>query len=77
MGLAELMKELRLLKGQGVCRYLLSWLLVFLHVCTKSKMFALLFVAWVWVREGSAQGSTASKLPPELIYALVQLLRAW
>jgi hypothetical protein len=74
MGLADLMKELRLLKGQGVCRYLMSWLLVFVHVCSQSKMFLLLVLLSIGATEGTVVKNAASKFVPVVVHFLVQFL---
>ena len=43
MGVADLMKELRLLKGQEGYRYCMAWLVVLTHLLTR-PMLALLFL---------------------------------
>lgn len=50
MHLAQLLKELRLLKGQAGYRYCLAWLTVLIHVGAKPA--GALFVAWLAINSG-------------------------
>ena len=50
MHLVQLLKELRLLKGQAGYRYCLAWLAVLIHVGAKPA--GALFVAWLAISSG-------------------------
>jgi hypothetical protein len=45
MGLGDLLKELRLMKGQHGYRYCLAWLVVAVHTCARPSLIA--FGIWV------------------------------
>ncbi len=50
MHLAELLKELRLMKGQAGYRYCLAWLTVLIHIGARPA--ATVFLAWLAVGSG-------------------------
>ena len=50
MHLAELLKELRLMKGQAGYRYCLAWLTVLIHIGARPA--ATVFLAWLALSSG-------------------------
>ena len=45
MGLGDLLRELRLMKGQDGYRYCLAWLVVAIHICARPSLIA--FGLWI------------------------------
>ena len=63
MHLAELLKELRLMKGQAGYRYCLAWLTVLIHIGARPT--ATVFLAWLAFGRG---------LDPRLASAMLSVI---
>lgn len=76
MSLADLLKELRLLKGQRGYRYCMAWLVVLTHLLVRPT---LVFLAlWVIQRSGddTTVGKAISALMPIVIRAVGRYLQS-
>lgn len=66
MGLGDLLRELRLMKGQDGYRYCLAWLVVAIHICARPSLIA--FGLWIL---GSRAGDGAGNLTMNSLLTLV------
>ena len=75
MGLADLMKELRLLKGQQGYRFCMAWLLVLTHLLARPTLVLLVLLVIQRIDGDTPIGKAISGLVPIFVRALSQYLQ--
>ncbi len=74
MGVADLMKELRLLKGQQGYRYCLAWLMALTHILARPTLLLLLVIQGT--DTDTAIGKSLSAWVPLLVQAVRRYLHS-
>jgi hypothetical protein len=75
MGVADLMRELRLLKGQQGYRFCMAWVIALTHILARPTLILLFLLAAPGVNEDTAIGKAMSAWVPMLIRALNRYLQ--